>query len=136
MNHEDLIKDAIELANSVESGEQEALSAYIKLKLAMSELSDLVDKIAPLAIQKRLTYGRENPIFYCLSVEYSEGTPRYSYKHSELWSKASEQTKAIEEAMKQSAKLGQTIVDEATGEVFEPATISYSKPFLKLTHPK
>jgi hypothetical protein len=136
MNHEDLIKDAIELANSVESGESEALTGYIKLKLALSELGDLVDKIAPLAIQKRLTYGRENPIFHGFSVEYSEGTPRYSYKHSESWAKAQEQVKAIEEAMKQSAKLGQTIVDETTGEVFEPATISYSKPFLKLTNPK
>lgn len=136
MNHEELISGAIELANGVESGDADALKAFVSLKLALSELSDLVDKIAPLAIEKRLSYGKENPVINGFAIEYSEGTPRYSYKHYGAWAQASEQLKTIEEMMKQSAKLGKTIIDESTGEVIEPATVAYSKPFLKLSFQK
>lgn len=131
-----LIDNALELARKASEGETDPLDAYIDLKLALSELTDALESIAPLAITQRLKYGKENPIRKGFMVEYSEGTPRYSYKHFDLWAKANEQVKSIEEVMKQAAKLNKTIIDEATGEVIEPASVTYTKPFIKLTFQK
>ena len=125
-----------EVTQAVLDGDRKALDAFIELKVLLSELQDCISKIEPLAIEDRLKYGKENPVKMGFLVEYSDGTPRYSYKHSSAWAEASAQLKSIEEQMKQSVKLGKTILDENTGETLEPAEISYSKPFIKLTFQK
>jgi len=131
-----LIDNALKHAAEAQEGNVDPLDAYINLKLALSELTDAVESLAPLAIDQRLKYGKENLIRNGFLVEYSEGTPRYAYKHSEAWSRISAELKSVEELMKQSAKLNKAIVDESTGEVFEPAKITYTKPFLRLTYQK
>lgn len=131
-----LIENALKLASEAQEGDVDALDAYIQLKLALSELTDAVESITPLAIDQRLKYGKENLVRNGFLVEYSEGTPRYSYKHYSGWYQISEQLKAVEEMMKQSAKLNKAIVDEQTGEVIEPAKVTYTKPFLRLTYQK
>ena len=131
-----LIDNALALAEKAKEHEVDPLNAYIELKTALSELTDAIESLTPLAIEQRLKYGKENLIRNGFMVEYSEGTPRYSYKHFEAWAKQSEELKAIEEMMKQSAKLGRVILDEETGEVIEPAKVTYTKPFLRLTYQK
>jgi hypothetical protein len=131
-----LLENALTLAEQAKEHLVDPLDAYIELKLALSELTDAVESLAPLAIDQRLKYGKENLIRKGFLIEYSEGTPRYAYKHSEAWGKLSAELKSVEELMKQSAKLNKAIVDESTGEVFEPAKITYTKPFLRLTYQK
>jgi hypothetical protein len=129
MNH-------FELAEQVAEGNKNPLDAYIELKTLLSEVQDALSSIEPLAIAERIKYGKENLVRQNFLIEYSDGTPRYSYKHYGAWGEANEHVKRIEEMMKQSAKLGKTIVDDSTGEIIEPASVTYTKPFLRLTFQK
>lgn len=129
MNH-------FELAHQVAEGNKNPLDAYVELKILLSEVQDALSSIEPLAIEERIKYGKENLVRRGFLIEYSDGTPRYSYKHYGAWAEASESVKKIEEMMKQSAKLGKTIVDDGTGEIIEPAVVTYTKPFLRLTFQK
>lgn len=112
-----------QLSNTVQAvldGNFSSLEAWIELQELSKHLAKCIAEIeggALIEANKNKGQGFKN--WKLIDIKNNGST--YKFDHSESWRVINAMQKNIEEKMKQAAKLGVTVLDEDTGEVFEPA---------------
>lgn len=120
------------LAEQVEEGTINPLSAYIQLRYIKEGIESAIKSIEEAAIEETRKYGKEEIMNNGAVVRLVEGTPRYSYKNIPQWNVLKGKMAKIEELAKVASK-GMTgyIVDE-NGEEIPAADVTYSRPYITL----
>jgi len=122
--------------NKVINGEISALHAYTELYQAKKEIDEQLEAIKDLAVDERNLYGKESPIINGFQIEKSPGRKVWDYTGVSSWTSLKDKMKQIEKHAQAVAVQGVEIIDNETGEIIEPAKISYAKDTLRLMQPK
>lgn len=120
--------------DKIMSGEVSAIDAYIQLYTAKKEIERQIDEVKELAILERERYGKEQIIRNGFEVELARGRAIWKYDNVSSWKALKDKMKDIEKLAQQVATKNVEIVDAETGEVIEPATVSYTADTLRLTY--
>jgi hypothetical protein len=123
------MKDMTQILN----GEVSALDAYIELYEAKKLIEEQLDEIRDLAIQERERYGKESPMRNGYLVELALGRKSWNYKGVSAWNSVKARLTEIEK-MAQMSYNGAEVIDKESGEVVEPAELSFTKDSIKLTY--
>jgi hypothetical protein len=123
------MKDMTQILN----GEVSALDAYIELYEAKKLIEEQLDEIRDLAIQERERYGKESPMRNGYLVELAPGRKSWNYKGVSAWNSVKARLTEIEK-MAQMSYNGAEVIDKESGEVVEPAELSFTKDSIKLTY--
>lgn len=102
----------------------------------LADLSDMANTIASaqerikaFAMKEADTYEGNKFVFAGRTFTKVPARQIVKYDHVPQWKELAERRKRIEQLSLQAAKtFGVTIVDDETGEVIEPAQITYTKP--------
>ena len=129
MSYEKAIKDAYDAVNGMGS----AMSAYAQLKRIQAEVEDAMEAVKESAINERRKYGKETIVRHGFELEIVQGRKVWSYKHGTAWSRAEAEKKRIEKLMQSAYETGSEIADATTGEIYEPAQLSFASDTLKAT---
>lgn len=129
MSYEKAIKDAYDAVNGMGS----AMSAYAQLKRIQAEVEDAMEAVKESAINERRKYGKETIVCHGFELEVVTGRKVWSYKHGTAWTRAEADKKRIEKLMQSAYETGSEIADATTGEIYEPAQLSFASDTLKAT---
>jgi hypothetical protein len=121
------------LYNKAMNGEISAMDAYIELYEAKVELDKQLDDLKELARLERERYGKEEVMRNGWLIELASGRKQWSYKGVSAWNSVKARLTEIEK-MAQMAFNGAEVTDKETGEVVEPAELSFTKDTIKLTY--
>jgi hypothetical protein len=124
------------LYHKVINGEISALQAYTELYQAKKEIDEQLNGIKDLAVQERDRYGKENPVINGFQVEKMPGRKIWDYSGVSMWSATKDRLKDIEKHAQAVALKGVEVIDNETGEVIEPAKLTYASDTIKLVIPK
>lgn len=119
----DSFRDTLEMVNE---GLIDPLRAYVALKNIEKNLANVMEQMKAQAIDEATKHGKTCTILGS-EVTVKNAAGRWSFKHIDKWNELIDELKAFEEAAKQAyhAQLkGAAIVNEATGEIVEPAQYS------------
>jgi hypothetical protein len=132
MKTEQEIRYYAAVAEQVEEGTINPLTAYIQLRYVKEGIEAAIKSIEEAAIEETRKYGKEEIMNNGAVVRLVEGTPRYSYKNIPQWNVLKGKMAKIEELAKVASK-GMTgyIVDE-NGEEIPAADVTYSRPYITL----
>jgi len=132
MKTEQEIRYFAAVAEQVEEGTINPLTAYIQLRYVKEGIEAAIKSIEEAAIEETRKYGKEEIMKEGAVVRLVEGTPRYSYKKIPQWNLLKGKMAKIEELAKVASK-GMTgyIVDE-NGEEIPAADVTYSRPYITL----
>lgn len=117
------------------SGQSNPLDMYVILKVLADKFQDRINEIKPLAINERMKYGKEQVIRNGHEISIIEGRKLLSYKHDSTWESLKKELETHELLMAKVAE-GAEIIDAKTGELIQPAKVSYSAETLRLTPKK
>lgn len=118
----------------VVSGEMSAIDAYIELYEHKKAIEDQLATIKELAILEREKYGKEEITRKGYRIELAKGRSIWNYKSVGAWVELTSRLKDIEKMAQQVATKNVEIVLPDTGEVIEPATVTYTADTLRLTY--
>lgn len=116
----------LELANSVESGDCNALDSYIALKKAQDEITEAIKKVQPYALTEAEKYGQKSFEAFGAKIELRNGPSTYSFCGT---------ITDIEKKLKyykDMSKVGQ-FADPETGELIEAAIKIEGKPTIAIS---
>jgi hypothetical protein len=120
--------------DKVMNGEMSAIDAYIELYQAKKEIERQLDDIKDLALLEREKYGKEDIVRNGFKVEVARGRTMWDYKSVSIWSALKSRMTDVEKMAQTVAMKAVEIVDTETGEVIEPAKVSYAKDSIRLTY--
>jgi hypothetical protein len=120
--------------DKIMNGEMSAIDAYIELYEAKKAIEQQIDEIKPLAILEREKYGKEDIMRRGFKVEIASGRAMWDYKGVSLWKSLKSRMADVEKMAQTVAMKAVEIVDTETGEVIEPAKVTYTADTLRLTY--
>jgi hypothetical protein len=120
--------------DKVMNGEMSAIDAYIQLYEAKKEIERQLEDIKDLALLERDKYGKEEIVRNGYKVEVARGRAIWDYKNVSIWSALKSRMTDVEKMAQTVAMKAVEIVDTETGEVIEPAKVSYAKDSIRLTY--
>jgi hypothetical protein len=132
MIHPDIYATLSSFSEAIESGQTNPLRAFVELKNLADMIASMQDAVKESAINERIKYGKEEVVIDGFKIEQVPGRKLWKYDHSSAWQQVNERRKTLETLM-QKAHNGASIVDGDTGEVVEPATLTYTAETLRLT---
>lgn len=115
------------------NGEVSALDAYIELREAEADIKKQIDDIKDIALLELEKYGKETVIRRGWHIEKVNGRRIWSYKGVSAWNSVKARLSEVEK-MAQMAYNGAEVTDKDTGEVVEPADLSFTKDSIKITY--
>lgn len=115
------------------NGEISAIDAYIELYEAKRLIDEQLEEVKSLAIMERERYGKESPVRNGYMVELVPGRKQWNYKGVSAWNTVKARLTEIEK-MAQMASNGAEVIDKESGEVIEPAELTFTKDTLRLTY--
>lgn len=118
----------------IERGEISAIDAYIELYEQKKALEEQIEHIKELAILERERYGKEQIKRKGYEVELMSGRKVWSYKGVSTWESLKDRMKDVEKMAQHVATKGVEIIDVETGEVIQPASLSFTRDSIKLTY--
>lgn len=122
-----------ELAGNVALGGYYALSALAILNDMAHVIAKAQEQVKEYAIKEAETYNENKFTFAGRTFTKVPARQMVKFDHVPQWKELAERRKRIEQLSLQAAKtFGVTIVDDETGEVIEPAQISYTKPSISV----
>src|SRR5690554_6525755 len=124
-------KEWLDIKADYELGHMKASKAYVKLRAIKSEIEDIIKEIEGGVVDE-LTGLSEDLIVDGNKISHVNGRATYQFKQSYVWNEHKEALKKVEEKLKQATKLKAEIVDQETGEIFEPVEIKQGNAYLKL----
>jgi hypothetical protein len=124
---------AIQDAYNAVNGEGSAMSAYARLRALQAEIDNAIEAVKDSAIAERQKYGKETIVRHGFELEIVSGRKVWSYKHGTAWSRADAERKRIEKLMQSAYETGSEIADATTGEIYEPASLTFANDTLKAT---
>lgn len=119
---------------TIESGEIDALEAYIKLKAFEKTFKTALEKVEPLAFEVASKWNEKTFRYKGAEIQKKNSAGRYDFSHIKQYVAEKEKLKSIEELAKQalaSKKHGVTVVD-SDGEVIEPAVYTEGKSIISV----
>lgn len=119
--------------SKVINGEVSAIDAYIELYEAKKQIEAQLDDIKEYALLERERYGKDSPTRQGYLVELVPGRKQWNYKNVSAWNTVKARLTEIEK-MAQMAYEGAEVTDKETGEVIEPAELSFTKDTIRLTY--
>jgi len=129
------MKELIELTNKAKEGLESPLRAYIELKKAIDQLSELQESIKREAITEANLQDENNFEFHGAKIRYVESAgSRWDFSMIQEWKDIESQKKAIEEKHKAAYhawKRGSQYIDE-NGEVISPAAYKEGNPTISI----
>jgi hypothetical protein len=120
--------------DKIEQGEISAIDAYIELYEQKKHIEQQLADIKELAVLERERYGKEAITRRGYEVEIARGRALWKYDHVSAWASLKSRMKDIEKMSQAVATKGVEIVDTDSGEIIEPAKVSYSADTLRLTY--
>ena len=132
MIHPDIYATLSNFSEAIEQGNTNPLTAYAELKQLSDMISSMIESVKEQAIDERRKYGKEEVIKNGFKIELVNGRKIWNYKSSQRWQQLDAQRKTYEELM-QKAYHGAKIADADTGEMIEPADLSFASDTLRLT---
>jgi hypothetical protein len=135
MINSDVFATLSRFADAIEQGNTNPLAAYTELKQLSEMIASMMDSVKDQAIEERRKYGKEEVIKNGFKIELANGRKIWNYKGSQRWQQLDTQRKTYEELM-QKAYHGAKIADADTGEMIEPAELTYASDTLRLTQIK
>lgn len=127
------IPELVSSAQAVVEGYADPIDTYIRIRSAISELEEALESIKSEAVNERAKYGKERLVRHGFEVELVSGRKLWSYKHGTAWAAAEAKKKHVEKLMQTARAQGSPIADAETGEVYEPAELSYASDTLRLS---
>lgn len=118
---------------NVMNGEVSAIDAYIDLYKEKALIEKQLADIKELAVLEREKYGKERILRRGYEVEVNKGRSIWNYKDVSIWNDTKERLKEIEN-MAQMASKNTEVIDKETGEVVEPASVTFTADGIKLTY--
>ena len=122
-----IFTDLREFENEVVEGEVNPLESWselLELEKLITKTKEAIKPIAITELQKYDKYERNGKSF-----TVSQKT-NYDLSGCKFYQNLNSQLKQVKELSVMAAKTGKSIIDENTGEVIEPAIITYSEPFI------
>jgi hypothetical protein len=115
------------------NGEISAMDAYIELYEAKAEIEKQLNDIKELARLERERYGKEEVKRNGWLIELASGRKTWNYKGVSAWNSVKARLTEIEK-MAQMAYNGAEVIDKESGEVVEPAELSFTTDTIRLTY--
>lgn len=112
------------VAAVMEHGTLDSLKGYVMLKRLEADLENAMSVLKPAAIQKATEFGKGEHDAYGARFQVKAAAGRWDFKSLPWFASLEAKRKANEEKAKaayQAAQRMQTIVDDETGEVIQPA---------------
>ena len=114
-------------------GEAYALSVLANLNDMAQAIAAAQERVKEYAMKEATAYDGNKFTFAGRTFTKVPARQMVKYDHVPQWKELAERRKRIEQLSLQAAKtFGVTIVDDETGEVIEPAQISYTKPSISV----
>jgi len=132
MKTEQEIRYFAAVAEQVEEGTINPLTAYIQLRYVKEGIEAAIKSIEEAAIEETRKYGREEIMNNGAVVRLVEGTPRYSYKNVPQWNVLKDKMAKIEELAKVASKGMKGFIVDENGEEIPAADVTYSRPYITL----
>jgi hypothetical protein len=121
------------LYDSAMNGEISAMDAYIELYEAKKLIEEQLDDIKELARLERERYGKEEVKRNGYLVELAPGRKSWNYKGVSAWNSVKARLTDIEK-MAQMSYNGAEVTDIESGELIEPAELSFTADTIRLTY--
>jgi hypothetical protein len=115
------------------NGEVSALDVYIELRETEAEIKKQIDDIKDIALLELEKYGKEPVMRRGFLIEKVNGRKLWNYKGVSAWNSAKARLTEVEK-MAQMAFNGAEVTDKETGEVVEPADLSFASDTIKITY--
>ena len=132
MKTEQEIRYFAAVAEQVEEGTINPLTAYIQLRYVKEGIEAAIKSIEEAAIEETRKYGKEEIMNNGSVVRLVEGTPRYSYKNIPQWNVLKGKMAKIEELAKVASKGMKGYIVDENGEEISAADVTYSRPYITL----
>jgi hypothetical protein len=132
MKTEQEIRYFAAVAEQVEEGTINPLTAYIQLRYVKEGIEAAIKSIEEAAIEETRKYGKEEIMNNGAVVRLVEGTPRYSYKNIPQWNVLKGKMAKIEELAKVASKGMKGYIVDENGEEIPAADVTYSRPYITL----
>jgi hypothetical protein len=121
------------LYDSAMNGEISAMDAYIELYEAKKLIEEQLDDIKELARLERERYGKEEVKRNGWLIELAPGRKSWNYKGVSAWNSVKARLTDIEK-MAQMSYNGAEVTDIESGELIEPAELSFTADTIRLTY--
>ena len=122
--------DFLKKKEQVLNGEYNALELYSELSDLEKAIKAAKDEILEDAITEFEKHGAKSVKEYGFEISATQ-SGRYDYSSNQTYMQLKNQMKDIEDKMKAAYSTQSTILDDNTGEVYEPASYKASKVSLK-----
>jgi len=117
----------------VVDGEAYALTALATLNDMAQAIATAQERVKEYAMKEAAAYDENKFTFAGRTFTKVPARQMVKYDHVPQWKELTERRKRIEQLSLQAAKtFGVTIVDDETGEVIEPAQITFTKPSISV----
>lgn len=122
-----------EMTAQVIDGESYALIVLSRLNDMAQAIATAQERVKEYALKEAEAYAKNTFTFAGRTFTKVPARQMVKYDHVPQWKELAERRKRIEQLSLQAAKaFGVTIVDDETGEVIEPAQITYTKPSISV----
>lgn len=125
-----------QLIETVKNGHADPLEFSIRCKFAIEALSAALDAVK----EDALNHIDKETVLLGAKLEVSESGVKYDYSQNETWQRIDMQLKPllvlkkeIEDKVKMATKIGNSIIDENTGEIIASPVKKESTTILKIT---
>jgi hypothetical protein len=112
-----------DLLDKVEDGAANPLEVYANLKTFEKFVKDCISQVEPLAMDEAGNYNEKTFSEFGYEITKRNGSVTYDYnanaEYKEKYAALSEYKKILTQA----SKLGKAIVDEDSGEIFQPCPV-------------
>lgn len=120
--------------DKVMNGEMSAIDAYIDLYEQKKLIESQLAEVKELALLEREKYGKEVINRRGYDVDIARGRAMWKYDNVSAWVSLKSKMKDIEKLAQQVATKGVEITDTDTGEIIEPASVTYAQDTIRLTY--
>jgi hypothetical protein len=121
-----------QIASDADCGLADPLEVFIQLKQIEKSLEAALTSIRESAIKEAAKYPEKTFSYKGAEVTKKSGSARYDYKHISGWAKLESDRKRIEDLAKLAASKSVQVTDELTGEIIEPARVTYTAETLQI----
>lgn len=122
-----------DIVEKVKNGEMKPSNAYVGLRKMKDQIDSLIKSIEDDVMDELIKYNRhEDLVVDDVKIVQVAGRTMYDFKDSHTWNDINEQKKRIERMIKTATKDGVQIIDDETGEMYEPVPVKNAKSYLKI----
>ena len=111
------------LVQDIEDGRFNPLEGYANLKVFEKFVKDAINQIEPLALEEAGNYNEKTFSEFGFQITKRNGYVSYDFSSNEDVLRLEAELKARKDILKNASKMGKSIIDEDTGEIYEPCPI-------------